>query len=285
MVVGALLVSLCGCSRDGPPLLSGASERLPPPPSEAERARWRTIGVTMSAAAPVTGLDTWIRGDRGEGAVRGMVEGFFVGGVAGAYGGGFGVLIGAPVGLVIGGAGGAGNAVPDATAEEIDAFVTEHFDGQRLGATLRDRVATAAGRETGLPITVLEPAPARTGPAGCAEASAASTLVELTLTGYGFTGGGADPVLGVVLGVQGRIVDVDSCEERHAVPLTYVGAQRKYSAWRTDAAALQDEIVRGLSALAERLVEELFLLYLPEGKARGETTDRVAGRGDATPRG
>lgn len=243
--------------------------------------------MTLPAATPETGFDTWLRGDRTEGMTKGMLQGFFVGAVAGgAYTSGVGAVVGAPLGLVIGGARGAEYAVPDATADEIDTFVAARFDGQGLAGMLRDGVVAAAGRETGLRVKVLDPDPAPTSADACPAAAPRMTLLELTFTGYGFAGGGgSDPDLAVVLGVQGRIIDAETCEERHAVALTYVGAERKYGDWQAHAATtLQDEIRHGVSALAEKIVEELFLLYLPED-ARRETTDKVAGRGGAAPWG
>jgi len=283
VIMGVLFFALGGCSRDGPPLLSGASERLPPPLSEAERARWRTIGVTLPAATPETGFDTWFRGSRADGAIKGVLEGLFVGGAyGGLFGGGVGVIGGAAGGMAKRGVDGFGMAVPNATAEEIDAFVAARFNGQALGLLLRERVIAAAGREAGLPVTLLDSGPAQTSVGDCSVALAPMTVLELKFTGYGFAGdGGDDPKLAVVLGVKARIVDAETCDERHAVALTYVGAERNYSDWRMDAATtLQNEIDHGVNSLAEEIVEELFLLYLP-GDASRKTTDKVTVRSGA----
>jgi hypothetical protein len=288
--LGVLLLGVGGCSRDGPALLTVPLDddswpaTLPPPPEEAERAKWRALGVALAPLAPEIGFQTWIRGGMAEGATRGTMEGLMMGTIGGAYAGLVGVVVFAPLGAVVGGVGGATSAVPDETAEEIDAFVRACFDGESFGAALRERLVRRAGEETSFAVTAVDLDQDAGDGASCAVDPQLTTLLQLSVTGYGFFGGGSggeDPSLRVVLAVQGRIIDTATCGEGHSIWLAYTGKSSKYSEWRAGVdGALQEEIRHGTEVLAEKMIEELFLLYLPK-EARGENGRAVADGGHA----
>jgi hypothetical protein len=276
--LGAVLFGTGGCSREGATLLPTPFDdaswptTLPSPPEETERAAWRAVGVSLAPLAPEIGFETWIRGGQAEGAARGTAEGLLTGIRAvvssGAGGGSWPIFVGmtvvfAPVGAVLGGVAGAATAVPQETAEEIDTFVRSTFDGESFGAELRDRLVRRAGEETSFAVTAVDSEQDMDDGAVCAADTRLTTLLQLSVTGYGFFGGGGeDPSLSVVLAVQGRIIDAATCGEADGD------------------GTLQAEIDRGTETLAETLVEELFLLYLPK-EVRSETGHAVADRGRA----
>ncbi len=87
-------------------------------------------------------------------------------------------------------------------------------------------------------------------------------ILDLRLPRYVFAGtGGSDPSLELVLNVESRLIDAQTCNDLYADQPTYRSEYRTFSTWSADRKLAYDAVSRGLQDLAERIVEDLFLFY------------------------
>ena len=231
---------------------AGCSGTTEPPRvlSELNRANLGTIGVRITPSEPETGLF-----DR-----YGEVNAAFGASLAaGASSGGIGigiVLIAYPILAAI-------NRIPDDKAAEIKAFAGSIFDQHTMQEDLRAFVTKTAWTEAGVSLVIYEGPWEDKAAEGCPlDNIAFDQILDLRLPRYVFAGtGGSDPSLALVLNVESRLIDAQTCNDLYADRLTYSSENRNFSTWSADRTLAYDAVSRGLQDLAERIVEDLFLFY------------------------
>ena len=283
-MVGHLVLSACA--------ETAGTYTLPPPPSEGLRRELGTIGVAAVRFEPHYKLDTPAKGPlegAGRGAGLGAVTPFVIGVQFPPYGSIAGAAL-APGGAVIGGVAGADAARPAKEVEAAEAALTKALAEQNLPAGIRAAVLAVAGERTRRSFV---PLPERQLAAGDTEpdyrdlaGTGVDTVLELSVRDVGLAGPWApNPKLYAVMTVQTRLVRVADGKEVYRHELAYVGALHRFTEW----AANEEQLLRGeldvaYRVLAEAIVDEVFLLYLPETAAmayRGEPGAVLLANGDA----
>jgi hypothetical protein len=198
-----------------------------------------------------------------QGAGRGARAGFLgilaagvAAGSAGPYGalGGVAIMALAPVGALVGASIGAGKAEPAAKVKEKEAAIREALVGWNVRERFRDCV-TAALREQA-PHVVL---------AG-SDTEAAETILEITVEETGLSGDTRliNPPLSFVMTERTRILRASDGRELYAHALTWRGRLRSLDDWAArNGASVKEEGEQACRNVAESLVDEVFLLYLP----------------------
>lgn len=247
-----------------------ASSVLSPPPSEAVRSGLGTVAVTSGRFAPRLGIVGGPARGAGASAGRGAVVGAVVPIAVGSKMGGSGAILGimlAPVGAVVGAIAGVIQNEPTVKVEEREAAARELAAAQRIQDDIRDRVA-AVGRDlTPHTLTVL----ADQDSSIAAERpdyrplsqEAIQTVLDVRLESVTLEGGELpiDPPLWLVMVVNTRLVRTDNNAELYANSLTYTGQKgRTLAEWVGDPEVFRDELDRAYVILAEKIVEEVFLL-------------------------
>ncbi len=247
--------------------------RLPPPPSEADRAGFgQAVLAVPGAVVPENEIPVGQAEDEAGAAIGGAAAG-------GAYGAASMAIYGAPmvlgavifppaaiVGVMVaaGAAGGVAGMsaraevlVPENIKQEIDALVLTEWAEFEAASGAQRHLATAAASVTGRP--------AANTPLLVAEAAGTDNVLAVEITHLGFTGrGGRDPVLRLVVSIEATLVDAGG-EALHTMKLTYVGPPYNFSHGRADdGRALHGDFSRAFDAIGERVYEELFLLWLPQ---------------------
>ncbi len=266
----ALMLGAVACTEgDGP-------YRLPPPPSEADRAGFgQVMLVVPGAPIPEKQMPVGQAEDAAGAAILG-------GAGAGAYGAGVmaaspPVILGAalfPPAAFVGAAVAVGAAagifattdvsVPENIKQEIDALVLAEWTEFGTASGAQRRLAAAAARVTGRPAAnTPQPVAAVAGVASVLTIQITQLGLTITKPGLAEQGGG-DPMLRLAVSIEATLTGAGS-EELHALKRTYVGPKHPFSHWRADdGQALQDEFARVFDAIGERVYEDLFLLWLPQ---------------------
>jgi hypothetical protein len=255
LATAAIVVTHAGCATPGEP----RRQRLPAPPSEVLRAQLGTVQLATGLPPPSLVFTGPARGP-GEGAARGA--GLGAGGtiVAGAEVGGWGLVAGlllAPVAALVGAIVGAAGAEPATTVERQATAVAAALEELRVPQILNDCVADRL-RES--------PPAGRPG-----SADGASTILEVTVEQVGLRGPPRiTPPLTFILTERTRLIRASDGTELYGHWLTYQGRSRPLEAWLAeDGALLREEVGRACRQLAERIVDEVFFLYLPGGERSG----------------
>ena len=82
--------------------------------------------------------------------------------------------------------------------------------------------------------------------------------IEVKVKEVGFVGSGADPVMALFMTAEARLVDTATGQAAGLRGLVYVSSRHGIRVWTQDGAALaREEILRGTSTLAERIVDDL----------------------------
>jgi hypothetical protein len=267
-----LLIGQLGCA--------SGSRLLPPPPSAQVRATLGTIGVVSARLVPEATVESPTSG-KGSGAAKGAAAGFF-GTAAGLGQSGLWYLaIFPPAALVLGGVvltGGVVGGVYGAVAAEDAAKVQEAetalkgvLAAERVQEAMGDRVFRVAREQTRHRFVVLErPSP----PAldeGASYRSLASegidTILEINAPIVGLGGeSGINPPLAVVMTVRTRLVRVGDVAPIYEATFEYKASARTFTEWAVNnAQPFRVGLDHAYQSLAEKIVEELFLLYLPMG--------------------
>lgn len=267
---------------------SGCATLLPAPsPSETLRAELGTVGVVAARSAPETTLRIPSRGPAA-GAARGAGRGALVtvrtgfqaaagtagSGEAGALVALLAVAAGIalmPVGAVVGAIHGAAVAQPAAHVDAAEAVVRRVLATPGIHERLRDGVAETARSRIARPRVVV---PVVLGEAAGYTSLAnegIDTVLEVSVSHLAVSGEWkVDPPLEVRLTVQARLVRVSDGAVLHTFAPTSWSRRRSFVEWAWhDAEPLRQEVDRGLGALAEAVVEELFLLYVPPAPPGG----------------
>ena len=251
MLAVAVLIAHSGCASRMDP----RHVRLPPPPTEAQRAQLGTVTIMAGPAGTVPIFTAPAKG-AGAGALRGAGLGSGLTIAGGAVAGPYGVLLGillAPVGAVVGSVVGAANAESAAQVEEKEAAIRKTMEELKIQETFRGCVMSAIHEQS--PHTVLVPQ----------ESHDASTILEITVEKFGLDAPWSiDPPLIFVMTAHTRLVRASDGTEMYGDWLSYHGRPHPLGDWvAEEGALLREEAGRACSSLAERLVDEVFLLYLP----------------------
>lgn len=265
--IGLALAVLMGQTGCAPP----AVRALPPPSlSEPERATLGTIGVRSGEPSPWVGVKSPTSGrgsaawQVGSAGALGSIEGGFLSGHL------LGIALGVGLAPVIG-LGGAVYGVMAAesatTVAEAEAALQRVLTEGQFQEVFRDRVFLVAQEGTRRPLVRLE----QSGPTAREEAASASsraaghvdTVLEVTLEGVGFAGRGINPPLALIVQVGTRLLRVEDGTTLYASTLEYRSRTRKFVPWAAnDAQLFRDELNRAAQSLAEKIVEDVFLLYV-----------------------
>ena len=255
-LLGAALIAHSGCAAALDPRF-----RLPLPPSEDVRSRLGTVRVTAASSATALLFTAPAKG-AGEGAMRGAGLGaaYTVAGGAGS-GHPFGPLVGialAPVGAVVGAIVGAASAEPAAKVEEKETALKKAMEDLQIQEAFSGCVADTLREQP------FQPAVA------ASAGESASTIIEVAVEKFGLDGPWRiNPPLTFVMTEHTRLIRASDGAELYSHWLTFRGRTRPLDDWVTEGAAtLLEEAGRACRDLAERLVEEVFLLYLPSEEPR-----------------
>ena len=275
------LVAQFGCASSGSGKMF-ARAVLPPPPGEAVRSGLGKIAVTSGRFAPTFDIVGGPAKGAGEGAGGGAKRGAQVGALA-VYGGTFVlgpfailliplIAVGAGVGAIAG----ASSAEPAGKVEERGATAREIAAAQKIQDDLRDRVVAISRAQTPHTLSVL----ADRGPSAAGERpdyrplsqEGIQTVLEVGVESLTFEGSGRtiDPPLWLVMTVNTRLVRTVDNAEVYTNSLTYTGEKgRTLAEWVGGPEGFRDELHRAYAILAEKTVEEVFLLVLFPSRGKG----------------
>ncbi len=275
IIASICIVSVCmqtGCAVLPP--------QLPAPPSEAMRAKFGTIGVVSAQFTPQPILQLPAKGGVA-GAGRGAANWSATGALA-PMGGGTGgdpfvaliELAASVVGATLGGlAGTVTGAFKAESAEKVmisETALKDAISTLKLPESLRDRFMRVAQSETREHFVVLP----NQGPKSLEEKNGygflakngIDTVVEVAVTNFGVNGPwDVNPPLGLVMKLRIRVIRTADDKELYTSELEYKWGERTFCEWAADnARPFLTELDRSYQIVSEKVVEELFLLYLPD---------------------
>ena len=234
-------------------------------PSEQERRQFGSIGVVHAQFDPEDAFSTPLRGRVG-GAIGGAAVGAIEGVGEGLRSGGPTILIALPVFMITYAIMGAIVAVPEGTAQQIDAEVARVFSTEPVQARLFEKVTKIVRRDTGKSVRALAVEGPRQDEATpdyrALAAQGIDTILEVGVTRVGLAGvGGADPELVLFLEASARLVRTLDNEEIYAhEDFVYLSEQLKFSLWGVDdSQPVREALQRAYPALAGRIVDTIFL--------------------------
>jgi hypothetical protein len=255
-----LLLSICL-------VLNGCSTTPVLVPNEQERRQFGNVGVVHAQFAPQDAFLTPLRGLVG-GAAGGAAHGAFEALRAGLMPGDGGpvMLMLLPVFMITFAIIGAIIAVPEDTAQKIDASVARVFSTEPVQTRLFEKVVELVRRDTGKSVQALaEEGPGqdeKTPDYRALAAQGLDTILEVGVTRVGLAGaGGADPELFLFLEADARLVRTLDNKEIYAHKnFLYLSERLKFSLWATDdARPAREALQRAYPALAGRIVDTIFL--------------------------
>ncbi len=267
-------------------LLAGCATAPYRPPSEEIRGQIGIVGVVSPRVAPEASVEGPTAG-KGTGAAKGA-------GLGAAYmiGGGLqsgqplGLALGialTPVGALVGGIYGAVAAEPASAVEEAERALTKAVTELKTQEAMRDLVREVARGETGYQfVSLAEHDPPATEDIG--------TILEVSVAALGLAGPvGVNPPLAVVVEGCARLIRNEDGAQLYALPpegahpLVFVSPSRKFLEWAAeDARLFRKEMDRAYRTLAEKIVEELFLVHRLPGR-RWETKGSLLQRSGRCP--
>jgi hypothetical protein len=264
-----LLVAAAGHLGCAQPITT-TSRVLPPPPAEAVRLGLTRVALAPGRFPPKFGLVDGPAKGAGQGAARGALLGvaYTLGG--GAFGGPIGLVASVflvPVGAVGGSIVGGVTAESATKVEERVAAASRSLTARQIQDDLVRRVAVIGREQTSRTFTLLaEQGPRTPGERADYRALAEEgvqavleiSVVELSLRGRT---GEIDPTLSLAMAVKTRLVRTDDDAEIYAHSLTYSGGNgRTLAEWLDDADLLGVEVDRASVIVAEKIIDEVFLL-------------------------
>ena len=276
-LTAALLLATAACAErtDRPKPLSA----LPPPPTEDVRAKIGVVGV--AAADEATRRDFQKPPGKGKGAAIGAAQGFGGSILGGVY---VGALTYDPLGLALGTALGIAfapvaavgglvvGAVKGVPAEEVaaaEAALSRAIDELGADRALQQRVYRLAGEHTGREAVMLNEVVnlERDAPVAPLAGEKIDSLLAIGVPWLALVGDGKiNPPLVLVARATVSLRDAAGGIRLYHTRVEFIGAAHTYTEWAADDARLfRAEIDRALGRLAERIVDEVFLLYLPPG--------------------
>ena len=263
-------VVLAGCA--GPT----TSRLLPPPPSENIRSGLAKVAVASGRFPPTFDIVDGPAKGAGQGAVRGALLGaaYTMGG--GALAGPIGLVASTfllPVGAVGGGIVGVVTAESAAKVEERVATLSRSLSPRKFQNDLVNRVAETGREQTSGTFLVLAER-TMVNLNGRAEyrslvEDGTPTVLEINVMELSLRGRTAevDPSLNLAMTVKTRLLRTADDAELYSNTLTYSGGRgRPLIDWLDDADLLRVEVDRATQVVAEKIVDEVFLLVqFPRG--------------------
>lgn len=252
-----MIVSMSGCTID-PSIRERIRETrlrnfLPPPPSEEMRSELGTVRVS-EVPTDIKAVFTGPAMGASQGASRGAAMGS-AGLIAfAAEGGPLGglLVVFLPVAALVGAVAGAANAEPAATVDEKATLLKGALEDLKVPEAVRGCVDDALAQ--------------RTSPLGAVVSSddGASTILEVVVEKFGLaTPWGINRPGSFVMTERTRLIRSSDGTEIYKHWLTYRGPARPFDDWVAQSpTTLREEAARACRELAERLVDEVFLLYL-----------------------
>ena len=254
----ALLVTQFGC----------ATIPVPPPPlSEETRATLGTIGIVSARFIPEVKLQ------KPRGKMSGFAAGAGEGALAVGGGGhcqGFGCVFALaliPVGALVGGISGAVKGVSAEEKKKAEDALEAALKQLKIQEALRNRILDIGRAKTTHNIILVEEG----GPVSSdekvsyvwAKSKGIDTILEVNVMKFGLNGPSeANPPLEFFMSIQIRLVKVTDGSVLYANKFHYVSFPHKFIDWAQDNARLfSEECDRAYQSLAEKTVEELFMLY------------------------
>ncbi len=242
----AVVIIHSGCSAD-----YLRRQLLPPPPSEDLRAQLGRVRLSEGDMQTAVVFSGFPKG-AGEGAAAGAGAGalltiYYSSKLFGPFGS-VGIFL-APVGALVGAVGGAVSAEPTATVEEKETAFRVAMEELKVPETFRHGVADRLPERTptpGGPVSSDEPA---------------TTILEVVVERFGLEGGR------FTLTERTRLIRSSDGAELYSHWLTYRGLFRPLDDWVSqNHLRLREEAARACRELAERLVDEVFFLYMLGGQ-------------------
>ncbi len=260
----SLLIGQWGCATPRYTLL--------PLPSEEVRANIGTVGVVSARFPPEAQLEA-PTGGKWSGAGKGAAAGFFgamqAGAQAGGYGGGLAILL-SPVFAMGGSIYGAIAAESAEKVQEAEATLNKVVAVLKIQEAMRDRVLQVARNETRQSFVPLEDRgptiPNEEVSYSSLTSEGVDTILEISVTKFELPGLPLwpNPPPPLIISVCGRLLKSADGTELYGRPWVYRSGTRKFVEWAANnAEPLRDEVDRGLQALAEQIVEEIFLVFAP----------------------
>ena len=256
----SLLIGQSGCATSKP-------YSLPSPPSEVVRAKLGTIGVASARFLPKLEMDKpmgKISGS-GQGALDGA--GLMISGGLGT-GDPLGFLLGvvlAPVGAVVGSVVGAVKGESSEHLKEAEDAINKAISELKIQATIRDYVLRAAKQQTEYNFVDIEEqgpeTPERKMDYNFLANRGINTVLEITVPAFGLIGKGINPPLVFFMTLHTKLVRTTDGSVIHEQKLIYSRPGPTFTAWTANGGKpFRDEFRRCYQSLAEKVVEEVFLL-------------------------
>jgi len=264
LAVSTVALLFAGCAANP----AKPTHSFPPPPTEEVRASLGTITVT--SARPQTQAYFATPDSKGKAAATGALEGaLYATGVAaqGAAAGPEG-LVGAavveivllPLGTVVGGVVGWFQGTAPAEVKQAQTILANTFAGLDFQAAVRQQVLEAGRRNTRhafVPANQSEPAtPGSPQP---------SSILEVTVLSAGLAGKREkDASLAMFLRVQVRLLQSPTGPPLYSNTWVQTSGARPFKQWAADnGRAFREELPAASRAVAENIIEEVFLVYRP----------------------
>jgi hypothetical protein len=265
-----LLIGLLpGCLDEGVRHHKAVHGPLPPPPSESLRAELGTVWVASSLAqpsiefvqTPASGFWSGLgRGAGGGAAIGCAILGWpAAGGGPAAIIGVIGCAGGATVGALSGGIYGAIAAESTKTVDAVMTTVRNTLMSSEIQQRVQDQVRELMTTRTQIPQTT-------------SDESAAATRLETAVLSIQLDGlppsayppgsvGVINPSVRLVVTAQARLIRTHDKKELYIARFEYWGARMTVPEWASnDAQPVRDAIDRATLALAEQIVDAVFLL-------------------------
>jgi hypothetical protein len=240
-------------------------------PSEQVRSQLGSIGVVSALFIPKVEFLTPAKGvleGAGTGAAIGGVEMFrgslYSGGPAGWLLG----LILAPVGGLVGSVVGGAMAEPAAKVEKEETTLRNVLTELKIQQTMRDYFLQIAREKTNLLFVVLE----EQGPVTPDEeinycslsGNGIDAVLEISVLNFGLTGPtGINPPIEFFMNLRLKLIRTIDGEMVYVTTMRYEGKKLKFADWSANnAQSFREEYKRSYLNLSERIVENLFLLYV-----------------------
>jgi len=273
LICAAALVLQSGCAV--------TPYQLPSPPSEEIRARFGTIGIVSARFPPQPMLQLPAQGGLA-GAGRGAatwsatwgLAPFAAGGGGGGDGGGAILILAASVvGATLGGISGTVAGVitsePTERVRVSEDALNDALAVLNIQESLRDRILSVARDRTREQVVILpDKGPAAPGEKvayGSLAEAGIDTVVEVAVTDIGINGPwDVNPPLNFIMKASVRVVRTSADQEYYAAEYEYRRGELTFSGWAADnAEPFLVELDWAYRGIAEKVVEELFLIYLP----------------------
>jgi len=246
-----LLIVQWGCAHAPPP------RPFRPTLSEEVRTTLETIGVVSANVILGPQFKGGTRG-RLHGAAKGALCGFTLCFAGGGGGDPLGTLVVAAVSGPIGLGVGAFMAESGSKVKKAEAALNKAVGELNVQETFRDRVLRVARDQTSHNFVLLQDQ----APYSSLADKGVDTVLEIGVVRLILEEvEGINPPLALVMSATARLVKVSDETELYLYTLVYHSRKRKLTDWAADdAQPLREEVDRAYQGLAERIVDDLFLL-------------------------